>query len=520
MSFPKTILSALLLLAACAGQKEEQKPPAPPPPPVAVQAPAPPPDAFRAQKPPPLPGTPTFEAPVPEQAQLANGLTVLVVTNKALPLVSADLMVKTGVNGEPKAKAGIANFVAGTLDEGTQSKTALQISEAFEDVAAHFAAYAGQEATTLSLDSLKETLPQALDVMADVAMHPAFRPVDVERVRGALKNDLLQKESFPAALASDEMAKQLYGAGHPWGQPSGGTLKTLAGITRADLARFHRTWFRPNNAVISFAGDITLEQAKALAEQKLGGWKQGALPELHLPTPPAAGAQHVVLVPVPNASQSQVWTGTLLPIKAADPAAIPLRVANYPLGGLFTSRLNLNLREAHGYSYGVFSSVRYDAVGGRMVARGGIVAKDTAPAVTEYEKELTRFSDGKVSDEELSQAKNAYIRSLPSMLETNGAVAGGMNQLLLHDLPLDYFQALPAKVMAVTAADVQKVVTQYVKPATWPIVVAGPAEAQAELEKLNLGGVTVDHPEGAVTPVKVKPAVKRPAPKVKTAPTK
>jgi len=508
MSYRKTLLSALVLLAACAGQQAEQKPTAPPPPVTQVTAPAAPaPDAFRDQKPPPLAVTPQFDAPVPEQAQLSNGLTLLVVTNKALPLVSVDLLVKTGVDGEPKAKAGIAGFVARTVDEGTKSKTALQVSTAFEDVAARFYAMAGKEATTLHLNSPLETLPQALEVMADVALHPAFRKVDVERVRGALKNNLLQKKSYPAALAQDEMAKQLYGTNHPWGQPAGGTLKTLAGITRADLARFHQTWFRPNNAVITFAGDISLADARALAEQTFGGWKKAPLPKLSLPTPPAPGAQHVVLVPVPNASQSQVWTGTTLPLRATDPQAIPLRVANYPLGGLFSSRLNLNLREAHGYSYGVFSSVGYGNDGGQMVARGGIVAKDTAPAVAEYEKELTRFSDGKVTPQELTQAKNAYILSLPSVLETNDAVAGAMGGLVLHGLPLDYFKTLPAKVMAVSAADVQQVVTQYVKPSTWPIVVAGPAEAQAALEKLNLGGVTLDPPEGAT--VKAKPAAKK-----------
>lgn len=514
MNLRKKTLVGLLgpfALAACAGATAEQKPTPPPAPaPVAKAAPAPAPDAFRNEKPAALPVTPAFEAPVPEKLTLANGLTVLVVTNKTLPLVSVDLMVKTGTDGERKAKAGIADFVASTLDEGTKSRTALQVAAALENVAAHFSANAGLEATTLHLNSLAETLPQAMDVLADVAMHPAFRTRDVERVRAALKNNLLQKQGFPSALAYDEMAKQLYGTNHPWGQPSGGTLKTLAGITRADLARFHRTWFRPNNAVLSFVGDITVDQAKALAEQKLGSWKQAKLPEVKLPAPPPSGAQHVVLVPVPNASQSQVWTGTTLPLKAGDPSEIPLKVANYPLGGLFTSRLNLNLREAHGYSYGVFSSVSFDKFGSDWVARGGIVAKDTAPAVAEYEKELTRFANGEISDEELTQAKNAYIRRLPSVLETNDAVSRAVNNLVLHGQPLDYYQALPAKVQAVTRKDVQEVVTRYMKPTTWPIVVAGPAEAQAELEKLNLGGVTVDRPADAEATAKTsKPAAKK-----------
>lgn len=498
MNFRKTTLSALLVLAACAGQQKETMP-TPPPAPAVQPAPAPAPDAFRAQKPAPLPVAPNFQAPVPEERQLKNGLTLLVVTNKALPLVSVDLLVKTGVDGEPKNKAGIADFVASTLDEGTRTKTALQVAEAFENVAARFSASAGLDASRLHLNSLKETLPQALDVMADVAMNPAFRAKDVERVRSMLRNDLLQKQSFPSALAYDEMAKQLYGPNHPWGQPSGGTLKTLAGITRADLGRFHDTWYRPNNAVISFVGDITADEAQTMAEAKLGKWKQAPVPKVKLPALPQPGAQHVVLVPAAHASQSQVWTGTPLAIKASDPAAVPLKVANYPLGGLFTSRLNLNLREQHGYSYGVFSRLSFDKFGGALVAMGGIVAKDTAPAVQEYEKELTRFSDGKITEEELDQGKNAYIRSLPSVLETNDAVASAVNGLVLQGLPLDFYQTLPAKVMAVSAADVQQVVNRYVKPTAWPIVVAGPAEVQGELQQLNLGTVTVDHPDAEAT---------------------
>jgi zinc protease len=301
------------------------------------------------------------------------------------------------------------------------------------------------------------------------------------------------------------MAKQLYGEDHPWGQPSGGTLKTLAGITRRDLARFHHQWYRPNNAVITFVGDITPDEAEALAQKAFGTWQKGALPSRKLPEFPKM-ARKLVLVPVPNASQSQVWMGTTLPITATSADAIPLKVANYPLGGLFTSRLNLNLREAHGYSYGVFSSVRFDDQIGTLVARGGIVAKDTAPALQEYVKELTRFSNGQISDEELNQAKNAYIRSLPSVLETNDAVSSAINGLVIDGLPLDYYQGLPDKVQAVSKDEIAKVVTQYVKPANWPVVVAGPAEAKAELEKLDLGPVVEDNPESAAPKAKAASA--------------
>jgi zinc protease len=178
--------------------------------------------------------------------------------------------------------------------------------------------------------------------------------------------------------------------------------------------------------------------------------------------------------------------------KATDPDAIPLRVANMTLGGLFTSRLNLNLREKHGYSYGVFSSLSLLRNSGTFSARGGIVAKNTVEAVTEYEHELQGFSGGQVSDAELAAAKEALVRGLPGALETNDAVSGAMGNLVSLGLPLDYYRTFPARVNKVSQDDVKRVVTRWITPERWPVVIVGPvAQNKEALEKLNLGPVTV-----------------------------
>jgi zinc protease len=223
----------------------------------------------------------------------------------------------------------------------------------------------------------------------------------MERVRGLMLTELAQKSANPAQIARDEMDRLLYGEKHPWGQPSGGTPASIQGIGAADLHRFHDTWYRPNNAIVSVAGDLSPEEAKSMLDERLAAWKRKPLPKLRLPPFPALSARTVTLVDKPTASQSQVWAvGRLFP--AGDPDAVPMRVANYILGGLFGSRLNLNLRENKGYSYGVRSSVNLMRSTGYLLASGGIVAKNTAEAVVEYEKELRNFSSGQVTDEELA----------------------------------------------------------------------------------------------------------------------
>ena len=178
--------------------------------------------------------------------------------------------------------------------------------------------------------------------------------------------------------------------------------------------------------------------------------------------------------------------------KATDPDAIPMRVANLTLGGLFTSRLNMNLRERHGYTYGVGSSVSLLRRSGTFSARGGIVAKNTVEAVAEYENELQTFSNGEVSAEELSSSKEALVRGLPAALETNDAVAGAMGNLVSLGLPLDYYRTFAAKVEKVSRADVRRVVRKWITPARWPVVIVGPVEQSKEaLEKLNLGPVSI-----------------------------
>jgi zinc protease len=475
--------------------------------PNAAPSEAPPlmPDApFRAQVPPPLAQAPHFDPPVPIERKLKNGARVLIVENHAIPLVAVGVRFLHGVDADPKDKPGLAEFVADMVDEGTKTRPAQKLAEEIEDLAAHLGAGASLETAGVNLNCLTETLPKALELLADIVQNPAFRPEDVERVRILKLTALEQKKANPGALASDEASRILYGPDHPWGKPAGGTPESVGSITAADLSAFHAKWWVPNDAVISVAGDVKAAEIVRLLEEKFASWKPRRLPALSLPSFPKLSRREIVALEKPGTTQAQVWViGRMF--KATDPDAIPMRVANLTLGGLFTSRLNMNLREKHGYSYGVGSAISLMRHTGTFAARGGIVAKNTVEAVAEYENELRTFSNGQVSEAELAAAKEALVRGLPAALETNDAVSGAMSNLVSLGLPLDYYRIYAARVAKVSQADIRRVVMKWVTPARWPVVIVGPvAQSKDALEKLNLG------------PVSIAPAVPGPKPSAST----
>ncbi len=471
---------AAVLALACAGPRVAARPAAAPEAPDA---------AFRGAKPPPSAAEPRFTAPVPAEARLPNGARLLVVENHAVPIVSIEVVVPAGVTAEPPGKAGLASFTASMLSEGTAKLPAQAFSAAVEDLAARLSASAGPESTRLRLNCLVETLPPALDLLAAALVEPAFRPEDVERVRGLLLAGLLQKKSSPPALAADEAARILFGPGHPLGQPAGGMPETVKAITREDLAGFHAERYRPGGAIVSVSGDTTLAEMERLLGERLGAWRPRQPPALALPPRPAIDRRTVTVVDKPGATQSQVWlVGPLFP--ASHPDRVPLGIANNVLGGLFGSRLMMNLREDKGYSYGVRSSLQLGRDYGWFQAAGGVQARYTAEALAEFEKELLAFSTGALREGELQKSKEAAIRSLPAALETNDAVAGSIAQAAFVGLPLDWYRRLPARVAAVDEAAVARVARAWLDPARMPVVVVGPlAGSEEKIRALGLGPV-------------------------------
>ena len=468
-----------------AAEVQKPSPAATPEPPLMPDEP------FRAEQPRPLAVQPHFAAPVPLQKKLKNGARVLIVENHQVPLVAVDIRFFHGVDADPADRPGLAEFVADTVDEGTKTRSAEKFAEQVENLAAHLGAGAALEGSSAHLNCLSETLPDALELFADMIQNPAFRAEDVERVRVLRLTGLEQKRANLGALASDEADRILFGPEHPWGKPSGGTPESVAAITPAELTAFHARWWVPNNAIISVSGDIKPAEIVQLLNDKFAGWKAKPLPKLKLPPFPRLAKRNIDALEKATATQSQVWVVGQL-FKASDPDALPLRVANLPLGGMFTSRLNMNLHEKHGYSYGVRSGLSLMRNSGTFAASGAIIARNTVEAVAEYENELKKFSDGNVSETELANAQEALIRGLPASLETNDAVSGAMSNLVSLGLPLDYYKTLPGRIAKVSQKDVKRVVTKWIKPDRWPVVIVGPiGQSRAALEKLDLGPVTI-----------------------------
>ena len=487
-------LLAGLALAAPPAHAADPTPPAPAPPPAApppAAAPTTPDAPFRASKPAPAPGQPRFQAPVPRVAALANGARLLVVENRSVPLVSIEIVLRAGVDEEPEGKGGLAGFTADMLTEGTARHPALEFAARVEDLAARLSASADLETARLRLNCLTETLPEALDLLAEALLTPAFRPEDVERVRGIRLTGLQQKKASPQALAADEAARLVFGEHHPRGRPSGGTPESIAAITLADLKGFHAAFYDPGRALVTVSGDVGAAEVKRLLDQKLGGWKGRRGAEPRRPPYPTLSARSVTLIDKPGASQSQVWVvGQLFP--ANHPDRVPMAVLNNVLGGLFGSRLNLNLRETRGYSYGVRSSLRLESDSGWLAAAGGLQARFTAESVAEFEKELAALATGELREGELERAKEALIRGLPVALETNDAVAGSLASAVSLGLPVDWFAQLPGRITRVGAADVARVARAWIRPERMPVIVVGPrAEFEDKLRALDLGPLTV-----------------------------
>ncbi|MBS2031204.1 MAG: insulinase family protein [Deltaproteobacteria bacterium] len=515
-----TIGLVLGALVGCASSKPEQKPTTPAPvaqtPPPAPPPPSTPDAEFRAKKPEPLAATPHFDAPVPVEKKLKNGLTVLITENHQVPLVVAELVVKTGTDGNPVSQPGLAEFTAAMMDEGTKKRSATELAEQLENLAAELAVNSAQDSTRVHLNCLTETLPQALDLMSDVALHPAFKQADVDRVKKSYLTELAQRMATPQFLALNATNRALYGPNHPWGQPVNGTPEAVGKLGPKDLSKWHDTYFVPGNAVLSISGDVKADALMPVLEKQFGAWKGKAPAKKAAALAAIKPQRHIEVVDHPG-SQSVVVVAQRM-LSANDPDVVPFKTANYILGGLFSSRLNLNLREDKAYSYGVRSTLQMNDKTGVFITQGNIIAVHTPEAITEMEKEYDRFATGEVTADELAAAKSAYTRSLPSQLETNDAVATSMGTLVLQGLPLDYYAKLPEKVAAVNAADVARVAKKYITPASWPVVVVGPYGSQTDkLTALNLGTVAVEPPPGTpAAPAKgAPPASKAPVAKSK-----
>jgi zinc protease len=445
---------------------------------------------------PPKPGEDRpLKVPVPASFQLPNGLTVLVNERPGLPIVSAQLVVKTGSGANPADKPGLANFTAATMDEGTSSRNALQIADEVAQFGGLLTTNSTMDASQASVSSLQRTFPQMLELLADVVRRPSFPAEEVERQRASRLASLVQQRENANAVATAVMYAALYGQSHPYGYTELGTEASNKALSRDDLQKFWSQNFVANNAALVVSGRITLAELRPLVEKAFGDWQQGT-PAQNAIGQPSTTSARLVLVDKAGAPQTQLRVASIgVPRNTPDYAA--LRVLNEALGGLFSSRINLNLREVHGYTYGANSQFVFRRTAGPFLVATGVRTDVTGESVTEILKELARIRDGELSPDELSLARDSLVRSLPADFETSNRVTASTANIFVYDLGLDYYTKLPGRLSAIDAAQVKSAAQKYIQPDKVIVVAVGDrARVGSELQKLNLGAAELRNPDG------------------------
>lgn len=453
--------------------------------------------SLAAQKPdrtvPPKPGPPPALRLPPIQKQvLSNGLAVWIVEQHEVPIAQINLIVKAGSAVDPAGRYGVASMTAAMLDEGAGSKSALELADAIEALGAQLGTSSTFDASSVRLSAPIARLADALPLMADVVLRPAFAPAELERLRKERLTRLLQARDDPAAIIEMAFPRIVFGETHRYGAPAGGGEAAVKALTVEDLRAFHRAYYRPEFGTVLVVGDVTPAAVLPLLERAFGGWKGdgpvGALTPV--PAAPQLSKRTVYLIDKPGAAQSQIrigWVG----VPRSTPDYPTLQVLNTILGGAFTSRLNTNLRETHGYSYGAFSSFDERVSPGTFSARAGVQTDKTAEALKEFFVELTGVLKPIPADE-LDKAKNYVALGFPAEFETTRDLAQKMEEQVVHGLPDEYFPGYVRSIVQVSGPGVEKAAARYIQPDKFAVVIVGDRAAiEASIRALNLGPVEV-----------------------------
>ena len=440
-------------------------------------------------KPPTLPPPPALKLPAIRTAKLDNGLELTVVEMHKVPVVDVQVMVDAGAARDPTDAPGLATFTAGMLQQGAGTRGALEVADEAAFLGAALNTTASFDMAVASVHVPKRRLEAALDLLAEVVLRPTFSDSEVNRQRELRGAQLVQQRDEPVAVASVAFPAIVFGAAHPYGHPLNGTDAATAALARPQVVQFYRTYYRPTGARVLVVGDINLAEARKLVTTRFGAWDKADVPAFPTAPAPAPAARTVYLIDKPGAAQSVIRIGHVGPPRTT-PDWYALEVLNTILGGAFTSRLNQNLRETHGYTYGAFSQFAARRLSGAFVALASVVTAKTDSSLIEFLKELRRIRDEAVPATDLNKAKAYVTLGLPGDFETTGGAAARFRDLLAYGLPLDYYDQYIQRINAVTADDVQRVAHRYIDPDHFDIVVVGDkSQIEAGIRALNEGPV-------------------------------
>jgi zinc protease len=440
---------------------------------------------------PPEPGPPPpAKFPELERATLSNGLKVILAQRRAIPQVRFDLLLDAGFAADQFALPGTASLAMTMLDEGTQKLGALQISDRLAELGANLGTGSRLDVSSVSLEALRERLDPALELYADVILHPAFRTADLERLRRQRLAQIRREKADPIGTVLRVMPGLLYGARHAYGNPwtGSGTEESAAKITREDLVRFHRTWFKPNHATLIVVGATTMAEIRPKLERLFAGWAPGEVPQKNIGKVEQSTSPRVYLLDRPGALQSVIIAGNIAPSKSA-PNEPAIETMNGVLGSDFGSRLNMNLREDKHWAYGAYSQIP-DARGQRLFFAYAPVQTDkTADAMLEIQKELQGIVNGKpITPDEMSRAQASLTLTMPGGLETMAALAGAIGDIVTFGLDDRYYDTFADKVRAQSLDSLSAAASETVRPdhLVW-VVVGDRSKIEPAIRRLNLG---------------------------------
>ncbi len=445
----------------------------------------------------PEPGTPPpARFPDLERAELSNGLKLVLAQRHGVPIVDLRLLVDAGFAADPPAAPGTANLAMNMLDEGTKTRDALQISEQLQTLGATLGTDAGLDSCRVSLNTLKDKLDEALGLFADVILHPSFPQQEFARLQKEMLAQIQREKVTPASMGRRVLPELLYGRDHAYGEPGtgSGTEASVAALTCAQLESFHKTWFKPNNATLIITGDVTMAEIRPKLEKLFQGWKGGDVPKKNIAEVAEKARPEVYLVDRPGSPQSQIFAG-FLTLPRNNPYEEQTQMLNSLLGGAFTSRINMNLREDKHWSYGTRSNTM-DAKGQRIyLVSGGVQADKTADSMREIQKELQAIAGDKPpTAEEFAKTQADMVLGLPGSWETIGRVAASVEQIVRFNLPDTYFKEYPEKIRQMKLEAVQDVAKRIIKPnaVVW-VIVGDKAKIEESMKALGWGDVkTID----------------------------
>jgi len=439
--------------------------------------------------------------PALNRAELSNGLKIILAERHAAPVVEFTLMVDAGYAADQGRKPGTASLAMNMLDEGTTSRSALAISDELDRLGANLGSGSNLDVSVVTLSALKENLSASLDLYADVILNPAFPENELDRLKKQQVAAIQREKVTPVQMALRVFPKLLYGQDHAYGLPftGSGTEASVTTLTRDDLADFHQTWFKPGNATLIVVGDVGMNELQPLLEARFKDWKQGSVPRKNIGTVAHKDAPQVYLMDRPGSQQSIIFAGHVAP-PTNNPNEIAIETMNTILGGAFTSRVNMNLREDKSWSYGAFTLL-VDARGQRpFIVYAPVQTDKTSESMQEIARELRDIlGEQPITNEEVEKAQQNQTLTLAGQWETNNAVEGSIGQMVRFGLPNDHFDTYAQRVRSLNVAQVTEAAHEVVHPdnLVW-IVVGDRAVIEPTIRELGLGEIFIMDSDGNV----------------------